>query len=169
MPDLPAINAVLAELARETGVRARARAGAVDCKTEFVVGRYPQQTWRSVLRQARFDDPRQVQQLVESFRPPARTPTPSIDPASAGDLACPRTPAANDEWPAACERSVGKPAPTQRAIYLRGLGRVSAALRRLGDLPAGQTIGVRRSSDRLHHSRHRRRRRRPSPPSPAAC
>ena len=70
-----AINAVLAELAREAEAFARGPgAGAVEHRTEFVVeARYPQQTWEIEvpLRRPRFDDARQVQQLVEDFHAPS--------------------------------------------------------------------------------------------------
>jgi N-methylhydantoinase A len=147
-PDMGAINAVLTELAREAEAFARGPgAGAVDCKTEFVVeARYPQQTWEIEvpLRQTRFDDPRQVQQLVEDFHTLHRELYAVDDPTSSVELVtwrvrvhC-RLQMTNGLKLAGAASA--RPAPTQRAIYLRGLGRVSAALRRLGDLPAGQTI-----------------------------
>ena len=89
-PDMAAINAVLAELAREAEAFARGPgAGAVEIRTEFVVeARYPQQTWEIEvpLRQPRFDDPRQVQQLVEDFHALHRELYAVDDPTSSVEL-----------------------------------------------------------------------------------
>jgi N-methylhydantoinase A len=146
--DMAAINAVLAELAHEAEAFARGPgAGAVDCKTEFLVeARYPQQTWEIEvpLRQSRFDHPRQMQQLVEDFHGLHRELYAVDDPTSSVELVtwrvhvhC-RLQMTNGLTLAGAASA--RPAPTERTIYLRGPGRVSAALRRLGDLPAGQTI-----------------------------
>jgi N-methylhydantoinase A len=146
--DVAAINAVLAELAREAEAFARgAGAGAVEYRTEFVVeARYPQQTWEIEvpLRRSRFDDARQVQQLVEDFHALHRELYAVDDPTSSVELVTWRVRVhcrlqMTDGLKLAGATSV-KSAPTQRTIHLRGLGRVSAALRRLGDLPPGQTI-----------------------------
>src|SRR5215468_520328 len=68
--DIGAVNAILAELAREAEAFMRGPgAGAVEYETEFVVeARYPQQTWEIEvpLRQPRFDDAGQAQ-LIEDF------------------------------------------------------------------------------------------------------
>ena len=96
------------------------------------------------LRQSRFDDQRQVQQLVEDFHAIHRELYAVDDPTSSVELVtwrvrvhC-RLQMTNGLKLAGATSA--RPAPTQRAIYLRGLGRVSAALCRLADLPAGQTI-----------------------------
>ena len=146
--DIPAVNAGLSELACEAEAFALGPgAGAVESKIEFVVeARYPQQTWEIEvpLRQPRFDDPRQVRQLVEDFHALHRELYAVDDPTSSVELVtwrvrvhC-RLQMTNGLTLAGA--ATAKPAATQRAIYLRGLGRVSAAVRRLDHLPAGETI-----------------------------
>ena len=114
-PDMAAINAVLAELAREAEAFARGPgAGAVEYKTEFVVeARYPQQTWEIEvpLRQPRFDDPPAGATAGRGFsRPPSRAlrRRRSDLERRAGHLACARAlPPANDERPEARGCNVG--------------------------------------------------------------
>jgi N-methylhydantoinase A len=148
VPDMAAINAVLAELAREAEAFARGPgAGAVEYRTEFVVeARYPQQTWEIEvpLRQLRFDDPRQLQQLVDDFHALHRELYAVDDPTSPIELVtwrvrvhC-RLQMTNGLKLAGAASA--RPAPTERAIYLRGAGRVSAVLRRLDHMAAGETI-----------------------------
>jgi N-methylhydantoinase A len=146
--DMAAVNAVLSELAREGEAFARGPgAGAVECRTEFVVeARYPQQTWEIEvpLRAARFDDLRQVQQLVEDFHALHRELYAVDDPTSSVELVtwrvrvhC-RLEMTNGLQLAG--RSASESAPAHRAIYLRGVGCTSAGVWRLGQLPAGRQI-----------------------------
>jgi N-methylhydantoinase A len=146
--DIAAVNAVLAELADEAAAFARGPgAGAVDYKTEFVAeARYPQQTWEIEvpLRQPRFDDEGQVRQLVEDFHALHRELYAVDDPTSSVELVtwrvrvhC-RLQMTNGLQLAGA--AAAKPAPTHRTIYLRGAGRVSAALRRLDHMSVGETI-----------------------------
>src|SRR5262249_13814621 len=88
--DLAAVNAVLAELAREGEAFARGPAAdAIEHRTEFVVeARYPQQTWEIEvpLRQPRFDNPAQVRQVVEDFHALHREIYGVDDPTSSVEL-----------------------------------------------------------------------------------
>src|SRR6185295_12533445 len=147
-PDLAAINAVLAELAREAEAFARGPgAGAVDYKIEFVVeARYPQQTWEIEvpLRQPRFDSAEHVRQLADDFHALHRELYAVDDPTSPIELVtwrvrvhC-RLQATNGLKLAGV--GAAQPALTERAIYLRGHGRVSAALRRLDRMAMDEQI-----------------------------
>jgi N-methylhydantoinase A len=145
--DIAAVNDVLANLARAAEAFARGPgAGAVETKTEFVVeARYPQQTWEIEvpLRQERFDSAEQLRQLVDDFHTLHRELYAVDDPTSPIELVtwrvrvhC-RLQATNGLKLAT---PAGKPTPAHRAIYLRGLGRVSATLRRLDHLSAGEAV-----------------------------
>jgi N-methylhydantoinase A len=146
--DIAAVNAALSELAREAEAFARGPgAGAVEYRTEFVVeARYPQQTWEIEvpLRQSRFDSAEQVRQLADDFHALHRELYAVDDPTSPIELVtwrvrvhC-RLQATNGLTLAGA--GAAKPALTERAIYLRGLGRVSAALRRLDHLSADEAV-----------------------------
>jgi len=147
-PDIAAVNGVLSELAREAEAFARGPgAGAVEYKTEFVVeARYPQQTWEIEvpLRQARFDNAEQLRQLVDDFHALHRELYAVDDPTSPIELVtwrvrvhC-RLQATNGLKLAGA--GAAKPALTERAIYLRGRGRVSAVLRRLDHMVTDEQI-----------------------------
>ena len=112
----------------------------------MVEARYPQQTWEIEvpLRAARFDDLRQVQQLVEDFHALHRELYAVDDPTSSVELVtwrvrvhC-RLEMTNGLQLAG--RSASESAPAHRAIYLRGVGCTSAGVWRLGQLPAGRQI-----------------------------
>jgi N-methylhydantoinase A len=146
--DIAAVNAVLAELAGEAETFKRGPgAGAVEYKTEFVVeARYPQQTWEIEvpLRQPRFDNAEQVRQLVDDFHALHRELYAVDDPTSPIELVtwrvrvhC-RLQMTNGLKLASA--GAPKSAPTERAIYLRGRGRVSAVLRRLDHMPTDEQI-----------------------------
>ena len=145
--DIAAVNDVLAELAREAGAFTRGPgAAAIESKIEYVVeARYPQQTWEIEvpLRHQRFDNAEQARKLAEDFHALHRELYAVDDPTSPIELVTWRvrvhcrlqmTNGLTLATPAA------KPAPAQRAIYLRGRGRVSATLRRLDDLSVDEQI-----------------------------
>jgi N-methylhydantoinase A len=146
-PDIAAVNDVLAELAREAEVFGRGPgAAAIESKIEYVVeARYPQQTWEIEvpLRRQRFDSAEQVRKLAEDFHALHRELYAVDDPTSPIELVTWRV-------RVHCRLQMtnglrlatlgAKPAPAQRAIYLRGRGRVSATLRRLDDLSVDEQI-----------------------------
>jgi len=146
--DIAAVNRVLSELARDAEAFARGPGGgAVEHKTEFVVeARYPQQTWEIEvpLRQSRFENAEQIRQLVDDFHALHRELYAVDDPTSPIELVtwrvrvhC-RLQATNGLKLAGV--GAAKPALTERAIYLRGRGRVSAALRRLDHMATDEQI-----------------------------
>jgi N-methylhydantoinase A len=146
--DIAAVNAVLAELASEAAAFTRGPgAGAIEYETEFVVeARYPQQTWEIEvpLRHPRFHNAEQVRQLVEDFHALHRELYAVDDPTSSVELVtwrvrvhC-RLQMTNGLKLAGA--AAAKPAPTRRAIYLRGRDRVSAALRRLDQLSVDEQV-----------------------------
>ena len=146
--DAAAVNAVLAALQAEADAFiAGPGAGTRQHAVEFLVeARYPQQTWEIEvpLGRSRFDGPADLQQLVEHFHALHRELYAVDDPASGIEMVTWRVRVRcrlrnGDDIHLSLPASDAAPS-VHRDVYVRGRGRLRAAVHRLADLPAGQAV-----------------------------